>query len=379
VATTERDYYEVLGIPRDASDADVKRAFRKLARELHPDVSEAPDTDHRFREVAEAYEVLSDPGRRATYDRFGHAGLRTGGFRPTFTDFGSLTDIFAAFFGDDLLGATGSGGSHSSRGGDVQAVVEIDLEEALTGVAVTVPLQVAETCERCDGSGAEPGTGTKTCQTCNGAGAVRRVSQNVFGQFVQQRTCPTCHGAGQSLESPCERCDGEGRTMTTRELEVDIPPGIDDGQRIRIRGGGHAGTRGADTGHAFVLVRVRPDPRFVRDGDDLHTAVRVPMTDAALGATIRVPTPGDEEVELQLEPGTQPGAVVVVRGRGMPSLQGSRRGDLVVRLDVAVPTQLTDEQRTLLDEFAGSASPETYAPPGDDDEGFFQRLKSALR
>jgi molecular chaperone DnaJ len=376
VATTERDYYEVLGVSREASDAEIKRAFRRLARELHPDVSEAPDADGRFRELAEAYEVLSDPGRRATYDRYGHSGLRRGGFQPSFTDFGNLSDIFAAFFGEDL-GGTAARRARSSRGGDVQAVVEIDLEEAYTGVSLTVPIQVAETCERCDGSGAEPGTGRRTCPTCGGAGSIRRVSQNVFGQFVQQRTCPTCHGAGESLESPCERCAGEGRTLTTRRLEVDVPPGIDDGQRIRIRGGGHAGTRGADTGNAFVLVRVRPDPRFARDGDDLHTAVRVPMTDAALGGPVSVPALGGD-VELELEPGTQPGATVVVRGAGMPVLQSSRRGDLVVRLDVAVPTTLTEAQRALLRELAASTDADTYAPR-DDDEGFFQRLKSALR
>lgn len=377
MATTERDYYEVLGISRDASDADVKKAFRRLARELHPDVSAAPDADGRFREVAEAYEVLSDPGSRATYDRYGHAGLRRGGFQPSFSDFGSVSDIFAAFFGEDLLGGAGAGRARSSRGGDVQAVVEIDLEEAFTGVSVAVPLEVAETCERCQGSGAEPGTGTRTCPTCNGAGAVRRVSQNVFGQFVQQRTCPTCGGAGETLESSCEQCAGEGRRMTKRRLEVDVPAGIDDGQRIRIRGGGHVGTRGADTGNAFVLVRVRPDPRFVRDGDDLHTAVLVPMTDAALGGTVLVAALG-RDVELTLEPGTQSGTTAVIRGRGMPALQSSRRGDLVVRIDVAVPTRVTVEQRALLEEFARGASAETYAPP-DDHEGFFQRLKSALR
>lgn len=376
MATTERDYYEVLGVSREASDAEIKRAFRRLARELHPDVSEARDADGRFRELAEAYEVLSDPGRRATYDRYGHSGLRRGGFQPSFTDFGNLSDILAAFFGEDLLGGTAAR-ARSSRGGDVQAVVEVDLEEAYTGVSLTVPIEVAETCERCDGSGAEPGTGRRACPTCGGAGSIRRVSQNLFGQFVQQRTCPTCHGAGESLESPCERCAGEGRTPTTRRLAVEVPPGIDDGQRIRIRGGGHAGTRGADTGNAFVLVRVRPDPRFARDGDDLHTAVRVPMTDAALGGTVRVPGLGGD-VELELEPGTQPGATVVVRGAGMPVLQSSRRGDLVVRLDVAVPTTLTEAQRALLRELADSTDADTYAPR-DDDEGFFQRLKSALR
>ncbi|HSI98685.1 MAG TPA: DnaJ domain-containing protein, partial [Gaiellaceae bacterium] len=221
MATTERDYYEVLGVPRRATDADIKRAFRKLARELHPDVSSEPDAERQFREVAEAYEVLSDSARRATYDRYGHAGLRRGGFQPTFTDFGNLSDIFAAFFGDDLLAGTGRSHGGAVRGGDVQVAVEIDLEEAFGGVSVSAPVEVATTCERCAGSGAELGTGSKTCATCNGAGVLRHVSQNVFGQFVQQRTCPDCRGAGKTLESPCDDCRGDGRIVTTRRLEVE--------------------------------------------------------------------------------------------------------------------------------------------------------------
>jgi molecular chaperone DnaJ len=374
MATTERDYYEVLGVSRGASDAEIKKAFRSLARELHPDVSSTPDAERKFREVAEAFEVLSDPQRRATYDRYGHAGLRTGGFQP-FADFGSIADVFAAFFGDDLLGGAAARGP-ATRGGDVQALVEIDLDDAFSGVTVAAPTQVAAACERCSATGAESGTGTRTCSTCGGAGAVRRVSQNVFGQFVQQRTCPDCDGAGETLEAPCTACRGEGRVVAARELEVEVPAGIQDGQRIRLRGGGHAGFRGGDQGDAYVVVRVRSDERFVRDGDDLHTAVRLTMTEAALGTRTRVSAPGGD-LDLDVGAGTQPGEVRVIRGEGMPSLQG-RRGDLYVRLDVALPTSLTDEQRALLDEFGRQASPETYAPK-DDDEGFFRRLKSALR
>jgi molecular chaperone DnaJ len=378
VATTERDYYELLGVSRGAGDAEIKRAFRKLARELHPDVSSAPDAERRFREVAEAYEVLSDPERRATYDRFGLAGLRRGGFEPTFADFGSLADVFAAFFGEDLFGGTTSR-QRSSRGGDAQAVVEIDLEEAFSGASVTVPLDVAVPCERCDATGAEPGTDVRACPTCSGSGVIRRVSQNVFGQFVQQRTCPECGGAGQVLETPCGECQGEGRVVTPRQLEVDIPAGIHDGQRIRVRGEGHAGFQSRDRGNAFVTVRVRPDPRFLRDGDDLHTAMRLTMTDAALGTTVRVPALAGE-LELEIRPGAQPGEVRILQGQGMPSLNGSRRGDLYVRLDVAVPTHMTDEQRRLLEDFDRETGPETYAPGDDEDErGFFRRLKSALR
>jgi molecular chaperone DnaJ len=375
VATTERDYYELLGVQRGASGAQIKRAFRKLARELHPDVSPDPDSAHRFREVAEAYEVLSDPERRAIYDRLGHAGLRRGGFEPTFAHFGNLSDVFAAFFGDDFLGGTTT--RRSPRGPDLQALAEVDLEDAFSGATVSVPLDVALPCGHCGATGAEPGTGARDCSTCGGLGVVRRVSRNVFGQFVQQRSCPECGGAGNVLEAPCRECRGEGRTLVQQSIDVEIPAGIHDGQRIRIAGEGHAGPSG-QRGDVFVVVRVRPDPRFVRDGDDLHTAVRLSMTDAALGTRASVVTL-DGDAELEVAPGTQPGVVQVLPGRGMPSLHGTRSGDLYVRLDVAVPTQLTDEQRVLLEEFERKTTPENYASGRDDDDGFFQRLKSALR
>lgn len=376
MATTERDYYELLGVSRDASDADIKRAFRTLAREVHPDVSDAPDAEQRFKEVVEAYEVLSDPERRATYDRFGRAGLRRGGFEPVF-DFGSLSDVFAAFFGEDLLGGAGAAAQRSRRGSDVQAVIAIGLEEAFTGVTVKAPVEVAEPCERCGATGAEPGTSVRRCPTCSGMGVVRSVSQNIFGQFVQQRTCPDCSGLGDVLESPCPECGGEGRVVARRELEVDVPPGIHDGQQIRVRGQGHAGFRSAERGNAFVVVRVRPDPRFVRDGDDLHAAVRVAMTDAALGVTVKAPGI-PEDVDVEIPPGTQPGTVVVLQGQGMPALRGSRRGRLHVTLDVAVPTHLTDEQRAAVRQLGETLGPDAYASV-DEDEGFFRRLKNALR
>lgn len=377
MATTESDYYELLGVPRGASDADIKRAFRALARELHPDVSSAPEADVRFREVAEAYEVLSDPERRATYDRFGKAGLRKRGFEPMFADFGNLADVFAAFFGEDFRGGAGGSRQRSPRGSDLQAVVEIDLEQAFSGLAVTVPVDVALPCDRCDASGAEPGTTTRTCSTCSGAGVVRSVSQNILGQFVQQRGCPDCRGLGEILERPCSECRGDGRVVSGHQLEVDVPKGIHDGQQIRVRGEGHAGFRTSERGNAFVVVRVRADARFVRDGDDLHTALRLTMTDAALGSTVKVPALTGE-IDLEVGPGTQPGDVRILRGQGMPSLRSSRRGDLYVRLDVAVPTRLTEEQRLLLEDFGRGAGSDTYASD-DDDEGFFRRLKSALR
>jgi molecular chaperone DnaJ len=375
VATTERDYYEVLGVQRGASGAQIKRAFRALARELHPDVSSEPEAERRFREVAEAYEVLSDLERRATYDRLGHAGLRRGGFEPTFAHFGDLSDVFAAFFGEGLFGDVASQ-RRSARGGDVQTIAEIDLEDAFTGISVAVPIEVALPCERCSGSGAEPGTERRECSTCGGGGTVRRVSQNVFGQFVHQRPCPECGGAGDVVETPCSDCRGQGMLLVRRQLDVEIPAGIHDGQRIRIRGEGHAGVHG-DRGNVFVVVRVRPDPRFVRDGDDLHAVRRLTMTEAALGTTAQVQTLSGD-AQLDVPPGTQPGEVRVLYGRGMPSLHGDRKGDLYVRLDVVVPTKVDAEQRALLEDFARRSGPETYAR-GDEDEGFLSRLKSALR
>jgi len=376
MALTEADYYELLGVSRNASDAEIKQSFRTLARELHPDVSSEPDAERRFRDVAEAYEVLSDAERRALYDRFGKAGLKRGGYEPGFADFGSVADIFASFFGEDLLG--GGGRQRSQRGGDVQAVVEIELEDAFAGVSVVVSLDVALPCERCDATGAEPATSTRTCSTCAGAGAVRAVSQNIFGQFVQQRTCPDCGGTGEVLERPCDGCGGEGRVGTRSQLDVEIPKGIHDGQQIRVRGEGHAGFRSNERGNAFVVVRVRPDPRFVRDGDDLHTAVRLTMTDAALGTAATVASLTGN-LELEVPPGTQPGEVRVLAGEGMPSLRAARRGSLYVRLDVAVPTTLDAEQRRLLEDVDRTLGPDAYASKSDEDEGFFRRLKSALR
>ena len=375
MATTERDYYEVLGVPRTATEAEIKRAFRALAREVHPDVSEAPDAEQRFKEVVEAYEVLSDPERRATYDRYGRAGLRRGGFEPVF-DFGSLSDVFAAFFGEDMLGGVGTSRQRAQRGGDVQVVAEIGLADAFTGVAVSVPFEVAVPCERCAASGAEPGTSARTCGTCSGVGVVRAVTSNVFGQFIQQRTCPDCAGAGEVLEQPCTECRGDGRLLDSATLDVDIPRGIHDGQQIRVRGQGHAGLRSPERGNAFVVVRVRPDPRFVRDGDDLHTAVSLSMTDAALGASVAAPGI-PEDVEVDVPAGTQPGTVRVLEGLGMPALRGSRRGDLYVTLHVAVPTRLTDEQRGTLEGLARDLGTDAYAPV--EPEGLFRRLRNALR
>jgi molecular chaperone DnaJ len=372
MATTERDYYEVLGVNRSADDAEVKRAFRRLARELHPDVSEAPDADERFKELVEAYEVLSSSERRQLYDRFGHAGLRSRGFTPSFVDLGSLGDLFAAFFGDDLFGVGAR--ARQARGADIAAEVTIDLTDAAKGASREVPFQVAVACPTCGGDGAKAGTTPVTCESCGGSGRLQAVSRTVFGEFVRTQTCPRCGGAGRVVAEPCPNCEGAGQVLEQRTLEVEIPPGIHDGQRIRISGEGHAGQLGGQSGDVYVLVRVRPDPRFVREGNDVFSTVDLTMTEAALGARVSVPTL-EGDVELEFEPGTQPGEVRILRGRGMPVLQGFGRGDHRILVNVALPRRLTDEQRKLLEEFERMANDETYRP----DEGFFEKLKSAFR
>jgi molecular chaperone DnaJ len=376
MATAERDYYELLGVGRDAGDADIKKAFRRLAREVHPDVSEAPDAHERFRELAEAYEVLSDPERRRTYDRFGHAGLRQRGFQPGDIDITNLADIFQAFFGEGLFGGAQPAGPRPARGADVTAVAEVTLREAFAGTTATVPTRVAVTCERCGGDGAEPGTSPVSCPTCAGTGRFQQVTQSVFGQFVRSGTCPRCDGAGRIVETPCTDCKGAGRTLRDESLEVDVPAGIHDGQRIRLRGRGHAGTLGGPPGDVFVQVRVRPHERLHREGDDLVTWVDVTMTEAALGCHVRIPAP-DGDVELALEPGMQPGHVVRLQGRGMPVLGGNRRGDLHVRVDVLVPRVLTDEQRALVQQLDTALGEEAYRADGD--SSFFHRLRNAFR
>ncbi|MDX6470804.1 MAG: molecular chaperone DnaJ [Gaiellaceae bacterium] len=369
MATTERDYYELLGVGRDASEAEIKKAFRALARELHPDVSDAPDAQDRFREVVEAYEVLSKSESRELYDRYGHAGLRSGGFQPGHFDMGSLSDLFSAFFGDDLL--TGRG---ASRGADLAAAVEIELVEAARGTKRDIPFQVAAVCSHCGGDGSEPGTEVSVCPTCRGAGRLQQVTRSVFGEFVRTQMCATCSGSGRKIEVPCAECNGGGRLLEERSLEVEIPAGIHDGQRIRITGEGHAGVPGMRAGDVYVQVHVRPDPRFVREGNDVFSTVDLTMTQAALGGTVSIATlDGDEELEF--DAGTQPGRVVTLRGRGMPVLQGFGRGDHRVLVNVVLPRHLNAEQRRLLEEFDSHADDRTYTA----DEGFFEKLKSAFR
>jgi molecular chaperone DnaJ len=370
MATTDRDYYELLQVSRDADEAAIKKSFRRLARQLHPDVSEEPDAEARFREVTEAYEVLSNSETRALYDRYGHAGLRSGGFQPTNFDMGGLSDLFSVFFGDDLFG----GGPSRRRGADVGATIEIELVEAARGITVPVPFEVAATCTTCGGDGVEPGTTPIRCDRCDGTGRVQQVSRTVLGQFVRTHACPQCTGRGVIVEHPCQTCDGNGLVAQERELQVEVPPGIHDGQRIRVSGEGHAGELGGRSGDVYVLVRVKPDPRFVREGNDIYSQVDLTIVDAALGTSVTVDTL-EGPVELDLAAGTQPGDVRVLRGKGMPVLQGFGRGDHRVLVNVSVPRRLNDEQRRILEEFEAASDESTYRH----DESFFEKLKSAFR
>jgi molecular chaperone DnaJ len=372
-----RDPYEVLGVAPDADERQIKRAFRTLARELHPDVnSHDPQAEEKFKEAAEAYEILSDADRRATYDRYGFEGLDSRGFASTAHGFGSFADIFDAFFGGDPFGAAFGRGPGRVQGGDVAVAVEVSLEEAARGTAVDVAYDVVDTCERCGGSRAEPGTPVETCSRCGGAGRVRAVTRTAFGQLVREQACEVCGGEGRVPAEPCRECGGRGRRAVRRSLQVDVPAGIADEQRIRLAGRGHAGERGGPPGDLYVLVRVTEDERFLRDGNDLVTVVDVPAPAAALGATVTVPTlDGDEPVEVAA--GTQPGAVVTLRGRGMPTIGRGRRGDQRVVLNVLIPRNLSGRQRELLEELRASLTDENLREPAP--ESLVGKLKRAFR
>jgi molecular chaperone DnaJ len=366
-----RDPYEVLGVERQASEQDIKKAFRSLARELHPDVNDHdPAAEEKFKEAAEAYEILSDAERRATYDRYGHEGLRSGGYAPNFESFGSIGDLFNAFFGG---GFGGAGGFGSAQGADVAVAVEIELVQAASGATVEVAYEAVDRCERCHGNGAEPGTPIETCERCGGAGQLQSVSQTLLGQMVRTVVCDRCHGDGRVPTQPCTVCRGAGQVKAERSLDIEIPAGIADGQRIRMSGHGSAGPAGAPPGDLYVLVGVRPDERFVREGDELITVVDVPATVAALGASIEVPTlEGSTTVELAA--GTQPGEVITVRGEGMPALRRSRRGELRVVVNVVVPRRLDAAQRELLERLNETLGEENLRSQ----ESLFSKLRRVL-
>lgn len=380
-----QDFYELLGVAKDADASAIKKAYRRKARELHPDVSEEADAEERFRRVTEAYEVLSDDQQRATYDRYGEAGLKQGGWQSQYANanFGSISDIFGALFGDDMFGGgRGGAGSAGGRGEDVQLAVDLEFRDAILGTERELTFTTTGACGMCDGLGAASAAGVSSCETCGGHGAVRQVSRSIFGQVVQERACPACAGSGRTITDPCTSCSGTGEEPEERTVSVAIPGGIQDGQRIRLTGRGGVGSAGGPAGNLYVDVRVRDDERFIREGDDLITVLDLTLTDAALGVVAQVPTVDGDPRDIEVPAGTQPGTRMVLSGLGAGRLRGGSshdgsldRGNLVVFCNVRVPKDLSPEQRDALARFQALEDDRIYR----DKEGLFDRLRRMVR
>jgi molecular chaperone DnaJ len=377
------NYYEILGVSSDATDDEIKKAFRGLARKYHPDVNpDDPTAIERFKEINEAYETLCDPERRRRYDMFGPEGAAAGAgaggpFGPGGFDAGQfgLNDLFDAFFGGNDSFGRGRGAAGAAPGPDVEATMQLTLEEVVFGVKKSVDLRMPVSCETCDGSGCAPGTHSSTCPTCQGSGEVRQVRRSILGQVVTAGPCAECQGTGSIIPSPCTTCHGAGRVNGNRTVELDVPAGIDAGQRLRLSGRGAAAPRGGPPGDLYVSVRVAPHPDFERRGDDLHRELRIAMSQAALGTRFTLETL-DGPQELAVPPGTQHGRVFRLRGHGVPSLRSGRRGDLLVEIAVDIPPKLSGEEAELLAQFAALRG-EEVAPAKD--HGFFSRIRSAFQ
>lgn len=367
----KRDYYEVLGVPRDADEAEIKRSFRRLAQRHHPDVDKAEGAEERFKELNEAYRVLSDRQRRSAYDMFGHAGVdgaAAGGFDGFGGGFGPFGDIFDAFFGGAPAGARRR--ARVVPGADLRYDLTIDFAEAVFGLTKEITFPTLVTCQRCEGAGGEPGTEPETCPECEGTGERRRVAQTILGQMVNIVACPRCRGEGRVVATPCTECEGDGRITRDRTLQVTIPAGIDDGQRIALEGEGEAGPRGGPPGDLYVAVTVRPHPQLVRRGTELYHELPITFPQAALGTTLPVPTvEGTEDVEIPA--GVQSGHEIRLRGKGVPRLRGAGRGDLHVVVNVVVPSRLGKRERELLRELDEISEP-AQLPKGP---SVFDRLR----
>lgn len=380
-----QDYYEILGVSKGASEQEIKKAYRTLARKYHPDVNQDdPNAAERFKEVTKAYKVLSDPELRQRYDQFGHSAFEQaaeqggagggfdpfggGGFGGGFDDLG---DIFDMFFGGGAR--RGRGNMGPQRGADLRYDLEITFEEAVFGTKVDIELPRDETCDHCMGNGAEPGTEIQTCPECQGRGEVRQARQTPFGSFVNVATCPRCRGEGRVAQTPCSHCMGRGTQRKTRRIEVKVPAGVEDGQRLRLAGEGEGGQRGGPPGDLYIFLTVRPHDLFQRDGNNLYCEVPITFTQAALGAEIQVPTIDGKKATLKIPDGTQTGRLFRMRGLGVPSIRGGSRGDQMVRVRVVTPTKLTPKQREALVQFAKESGED---PP--EVRNFFNRVRDAL-
>ncbi len=371
---TKRDYYEVLGVSRNATEEEIHKAFRKLAFQYHPDRNSSADAEAKFKEINEAHEVLSDPQRRRQYDQFGH---QEPGFDPAagtagFSGFGGFgfDEIFETFFGAQTR-TTGT--RRAQRGADLRVDLTLTFEEAVFGCEKTIEVPRLDRCARCNGSGAEPGTQPSRCPTCKGTGEIRRVQQSLIGQFVSVSVCDRCHGEGQVVLTPCQECHGTGRVRTPHRVLVSIPAGIDDGQQIRLPGEGEPGARSAPSGDLYVAISVTPHQSLKRQGVDLLYDLTINVAQAVLGDEVEVPTAEGPPVKVKIPSGTQSGRVIRLREKGVPHIRASGRGDLLVRVRVAIPTNLTDEQRDLFVKLA-----KTFGHEPHDDKGFFGKVKEVF-
>ena len=368
-----KDYYEVLGVPRDAASDAIKRAYRRLAMDFHPDRSREPDAETRFKELSEAYEVLRDPQKRAAYDRYGHAGVSGGAQGFSHIDLTEALNIFMRDFGgfESIFGG-GRAPAEARRGQDVRVTVKLNLTEVAAGAKRTIKLRTLVRCEACSGSGCAPGTRPTSCTTCAGSGEVRRAARSVFGQFVSVAPCPTCAGEGTTIPSPCEICRGDGRVKGERSTTVEIPPGVSSNNYITLRGQGAAGPRNGPQGDLVVMIEVKDDERFERHGDDLAYDLLASFSQAALGDAVMVPTPWGEE-RVVLPSGIQSGTIIRLKGKGLPRLSRNGNGDLNVRVHIWTPENLSDEQKRLFRELA-----KLEGEPPKRTAGLWSKIKEAL-